>query len=121
MKRSVWDQECRSWYKNVDGKITAVWAGSVPHYLEVMESPRFEDYLWEPLVQGNRWSFLGNGFSQRETAGADLSWYIRSHDDSIPLGKTSRFAFLPPDFLSVGDGSGHDAGTAGEVPIPPKL
>lgn len=118
MKRSVWDQECRSWYKNVDGKITAVWSGSVPHYIEVMKSPRFEDYKWESTVKGNRWSFLGNGFSQRESAGADLSWYIRTHDDSVPLGKTSRFEYLPSVLEPAGN-AGEEAGIAGEVPISP--
>ena len=85
MERSVWQQDCRSWYKNSTGKITALWAGSAVHYVETLERPRFEDYDWESL--NNRWSFLGNGFSARESAEGDLSWYIRSHDDSIPLGK----------------------------------
>lgn len=98
MKRSVWDTDCRSWYKNVSGTITAVWPGSVPHYIELLERPRFEDYSWEYLNPTNRWSFLGNGFSQREMLGADLAWYIRQTDDAVPLGKRERFVFLPsPD------------------------
>ena len=62
------------------------------HYVEALESPRFEDYDWE-YKSGNRWSFLGNGFSQRESLGADLGWYIRNSDDSVPVGKKERFAF----------------------------
>ncbi|KIX06705.1 uncharacterized protein Z518_04681 [Rhinocladiella mackenziei CBS 650.93] len=92
MKRSVWDKDCRSWYKNSSGTVTAVWPGSVPHYIELLERPRFEDYGWEYTDPSNRWSFLGNGFSQRETLGADLAWYIRQADDAIPLGKNERFA-----------------------------
>ncbi|KIW77161.1 hypothetical protein Z517_09607 [Fonsecaea pedrosoi CBS 271.37] len=95
MKRSVWDQECRSWYKNPAGQVTAVWPGSVPHYIETMERPRFEDYDWNYLTASNRWSFLGNGFSQREALGADLGWYIRQTDDAVPLGKKERFVFTP--------------------------
>lgn len=98
MTRSVWNKDCRSWYKNAQGVITAVWSGSVPHYIEIMDSPRFEDYDWQYLVDNNRWSFMGNGFSQRETLGADLAWYIRSNDDAVPLGKRERFVF---DHVSV--------------------
>jgi len=95
MKRSVWEQDCRSWYKNPNGIITALWVGSAVHYVEALESPRFEDYDWEYKSE-NRWSFLGNGFSQRESLGADLGWYIRNSDDSVPVGKQERFAFPKP-------------------------
>lgn len=95
MQRSVWDQDCRSWYKNAQGKITAVWAGSAVHYIETLERPRFEDYDWKYQTPASRWSFLGNGFSQREHLGADLGWYIRQRDDATPLGKKERFAFAP--------------------------
>ncbi|KAH3907715.1 hypothetical protein HBI56_181230 [Parastagonospora nodorum] len=88
MSRSVWDRDCRSWYKNAPGKVTALWPGSVPHYLELLERPRFEDYDRGYEIEGNRWSFVGNGFSQRGARGADLSWYIRGNDNSIPLAST---------------------------------
>ena len=91
MERSVWQQDCRSWYKNSTGKITALWSGSAVHYVETLQRPRFEDFDW--VSQTNRWSFLGNGFSARESAEGDLSWYIRSHDDSLPLGKPDFGAF----------------------------
>lgn len=93
MQRSVWNADCRSWYKNSAGSITAIWPGSVPHYLELLENPRFEDYSWEYQDRENRWSFLGNGLSQREALGADLAWYIRPSDDAVPLGKPERLAF----------------------------
>lgn len=34
LKRTVWSGGCRSWYKNgkVDGKVTAMYAGSILHY-----------------------------------------------------------------------------------------
>jgi len=34
LKRTVWTSGCRSWYKNgsVEGKVTAMYAGSILHY-----------------------------------------------------------------------------------------
>ena len=42
----VWSGGCQSWYKNhrVDGKVTAVWAGSVLGYMEMIAAIRPEDF-----------------------------------------------------------------------------
>ena len=46
MQTLVWSGGCQSWYKNhrVDGKVTAVWAGSVLGYMEMIEKIRPEDF-----------------------------------------------------------------------------
>lgn len=46
MQNLVWSGGCQSWYKNhrVDGKVTAVWAGSVLGYYEMIERIRPEDF-----------------------------------------------------------------------------
>ena len=46
MQTLVWSGGCQSWYKNhrVDGKVTAVWAGSVLAYMEMIWSIRPEDF-----------------------------------------------------------------------------
>ncbi len=46
MQTLVWSGGCQSWYKNhrVDGKVTAVWAGSVIGYWEMLQSIRPEDF-----------------------------------------------------------------------------
>ena len=46
MQTLVWSGGCQSWYKNhrVDGKVTAVWAGSVLSYMEMISSVRPEDF-----------------------------------------------------------------------------
>ena len=46
MQTLVWSGGCQSWYKNhrVDGKVTAVWAGSVLSYMEMITSIRPEDF-----------------------------------------------------------------------------
>lgn len=46
MQTLVWSGGCQSWYKNhrVDGKVTAVWAGSVLSYMEMIGHIRPEDF-----------------------------------------------------------------------------
>jgi hypothetical protein len=88
MKNTVWQQECRSWYKSnsISGKVTALWPGSTLHYLEMLAEPRYED--WSFKYSGNRFAYLGNGFSQTETdSTADWSYYLRNEDDSPYLSR----------------------------------
>jgi len=91
MKNTVWQQECRSWYKSnsISGKVTALWPGSTLHYLETIAEPRYED--WSFKYSGNRFAYLGNGFSQTETdSTADWSYYIRNEDDSPYLSRSKQ-------------------------------
>lgn len=85
MKGTVWADSCRSWYKGrPDGPILALWPGSALHYLEFMRDVRFDDF--DIKYAGNRFAFLGNGYSQTELdATADLGYYIRDYDDDEPL------------------------------------
>lgn len=78
MKRTVWTGGCRSWYKNnkIDGKVTAMYAGSILHYKEILESFRTEDFLFEYRSR-NRFQFMGNGLTVRETTGGDLAYYLQ--------------------------------------------
>ncbi|KAF8075136.1 hypothetical protein FPV67DRAFT_1559695 [Lyophyllum atratum] len=88
MKGTVWEHDCRSWYKSnsSSGKVSALWPGSTLHYLEAIADPRYED--WNIRYKGNRFAWLGNGFSQTELdATADWSYYVRDQDDSPFLGR----------------------------------
>ncbi|KJA23554.1 hypothetical protein HYPSUDRAFT_66239 [Hypholoma sublateritium FD-334 SS-4] len=88
MKATVWEHECKSWYKNnsASGKVTALWPGSTLHYLEAISDPRYED--WDFKYKGNRFAFLGNGRSQVESdSTADWAYYIRNEDDGPYLGR----------------------------------
>ncbi|KAG6877424.1 hypothetical protein C0993_007592 [Termitomyces sp. T159_Od127] len=88
MKKTVWEHDCNSWYKanSVSGKVSALWPGSTLHYLEAIADPRYDD--WEITYKGNRFAWLGNGFSQTEVdETADLAYYIRERDDSPLLGR----------------------------------
>ena len=90
MKSTIWDHDCHSWYKNnSSGKIIALWPGSTMHYIHSLEEPRYED--WNFTYKGNRFAFLGNGFSQTECdKTADRAYYLRNHDDSPYISRGKR-------------------------------
>lgn len=94
MKQTVWADPCRSWYKNSpDGPITALWPGSTLHYIEALQELRLED--WEVKYVGNRYAWLGNGYSQTELdPTADWAYYIREGDDDEPISRGRRRKLL---------------------------
>ncbi|KAJ6005156.1 FAD/NAD-P-binding domain-containing protein [Penicillium sp. IBT 35674x] len=75
-KRMVWDAPCRSWMKGgqLDGKVL-VYCGTRAQIMELLEKPRYEDYditYWGK----NMWAWLGNGFTQRDVDGRDITWFL---------------------------------------------
>jgi hypothetical protein len=84
MTKSVWSDPCRSWYKQgPDGPITALWPGSALHYIEAIREVQIED--WDIKYSGNRFAWMGNGYSQTELDNtADWGYYIRERDDDPP-------------------------------------
>ncbi|KAF5003101.1 hypothetical protein FDECE_10336 [Fusarium decemcellulare] len=75
MKKTVWSSGCLSWYKNEHGRVTAMYAGSILHYKEMLESFRTEDFHFE-YGGSNRFRFMGNGMTIREANGGDLAYYL---------------------------------------------
>lgn len=95
LKRTVWAGNCRMWWKEgsvaPDGKITAMYAGSVLHFkgmllsltrhqftdraVEMLENIRGEDFDIEYRSK-NRFRFMGNGFTEREETGGDLAFFL---------------------------------------------
>lgn len=77
LSRTVWTAPCRSWYKRgtTDGKITALYGGSCYHWAEALRNPRWEDYrfVYHDVPGDNRFSWLGNGFTVRETKGESIA------------------------------------------------
>lgn len=54
-----------------------------------MSDVRADD--WHIKYHGNRFAWLGNGFSQTEVLpGGDLSYYLRNDDDSAFLSNAKR-------------------------------
>lgn len=76
---SCWaERGCRSWYKNNEtGRVNAVWPGSSLHYIEMIESPRYEDYNIKYENLHNMFAFMGLGFTQNQMKeNGDLSPYL---------------------------------------------
>ncbi|MCG5213902.1 flavin-containing monooxygenase [Streptosporangium sp. KLBMP 9127] len=46
MGEMVWQDGCRSWYQNADGKVTGNWPGTTTLYRRLTRSPRLEAYGW---------------------------------------------------------------------------
>ena len=83
MQHTIWVEGCRSHYKNnsINDRIPHLWPGSTLHYVEAMKELRADD--WDIRYDGNRFAWLGNGFSQTELDNtSDLAYYIRDTDDS---------------------------------------
>ncbi|CRK49006.1 hypothetical protein BN1723_008326 [Verticillium longisporum] len=57
---------------------------STLHYIEALKEVRFDDL--DIVHAGNRFAWLGNGYSQTELDNsADWAFYIRNRDDDAPL------------------------------------
>ncbi|SCN82413.1 related to monooxigenase [Fusarium fujikuroi] len=74
MQGMVWTGSCVSWYKNGsdNGAVTGPWCGSIWHYKETLESPRWEDFEIQYLEK-NRFAYLGNGRTHRELSGESMA------------------------------------------------
>ncbi|KAL2864081.1 flavin-containing monooxygenase [Aspergillus lucknowensis] len=76
LERTVWTRGCRSWYKRgtVDGPVVAIYGGTSFHFMEAIKNPRWEDFHIERVkeAKGNRFAYLGNGFSSREAKGGSV-------------------------------------------------
>jgi len=77
LQRTAWTGPCSSWFKQgrVDGPLT-MFPGTRITYMEMLETPRYEDYEFEYMNPLNPLEFMGNGFSTRESDGRDLSFYL---------------------------------------------
>ncbi|TDZ17950.1 putative sterigmatocystin biosynthesis monooxygenase stcW [Colletotrichum orbiculare MAFF 240422] len=94
MEKTVWSDACRSWYKlRDDGPVVALWPDSTLHYMEAIKEVRFDDL--DVKYGGNRFAWLGNGYSQTELdETADWAYYIRDEDDDPPLTTAGKRSLL---------------------------
>lgn len=86
-EKTVYLDHCRSWYRSEGGagnRITGLWPGSSLHCMEVLRSPRWEDFEYD-LIKGNKLSWLGNGWSSRQLdSDGDLAYYLDPDFTDIP-------------------------------------
>ena len=88
MTKTVWAEPCRSWYKanQADAPVTALWPGSTLHYIEALTELRWDDF--DVKYNGNRFAWLGNGYSQTELdQTCDWAYYIREVDDGPHMSR----------------------------------
>jgi hypothetical protein len=78
MPRTAWAGTCRSWFKDgrETGPVTVLHPGSRIHWFHMLERFRGEDFEFT-YEDGQRFGYLGNGFSTKELAGGgDPTWYL---------------------------------------------
>ena len=123
IKHTVWKGECRSWYKNNNtGRVNAVWPGSSNQFIEVVETPRYEDFHIE-YQHTNPWAHLGMGFAMRnvEYPKADVSPYLQLENIDPKWLKAIGYEGPALEVEKVKEGkeepvverTGEDAGVAG--------
>ncbi|KAF5561450.1 sterigmatocystin biosynthesis monooxygenase stcW [Fusarium phyllophilum] len=123
-KDLVWTGSCQSWYKDrKSGRVVAVWPGSSIHFMEMIENPRWEDFDIK-YINSNPFSFMGNGISQREAKGEDLTYScIRPMTSNISLthqittmtSQTPEEAFSSGVAVITGAGGGLGSGLARRI------
>ena len=64
-----------------DNRVSSNRPGSRLHYFDVLSTPKFEDFDIE-YESGNRWGWLGNGFSTTEYGGRDVTYYLDDEHQS---------------------------------------
>ncbi|KEF54035.1 uncharacterized protein A1O9_09830 [Exophiala aquamarina CBS 119918] len=75
----IWTDSCSSWFKRntLNGRVTAGFGGSALLFRKLIQEIRPEDFDIE-YRNSNRWSFLGNGFTEYELDPKnDLAWYLK--------------------------------------------
>ncbi|THV00416.1 FAD/NAD-P-binding domain-containing protein [Dendrothele bispora CBS 962.96] len=75
LKRTAWSGQCSSWYRPVPGESPVVFPGNRVLFIELVTNPRWEDWEYEYGCAGNRFGYLGNGFTMREIDGRDNTFY----------------------------------------------
>ena len=95
LEKTVWADQCRSWYKKgtTDAAALTLWPGSGLHFIEALSDIRPDDY--NIIYNGNRFAWLGNGFSQTEMdPSCDAAYYVREHDDGPVLSRRKRWQLM---------------------------
>ena len=77
--RTVFSEECSSWYKGgtgPNGRVVALWPGSSLHAIQALEKQRWEDFEYT-YVDGNEFGWIGDGWSKLDRMdGVDRSYYL---------------------------------------------
>jgi hypothetical protein len=94
LKRMNVSQPCYSWFKGTGeahAPVTAVYAGSRAHFYEALKEPRLEDFDVKydgggDMGAGNRFAYLGNGFTRAEAVERQLATSGASNSNGSSRG-----------------------------------
>ncbi|KAJ6488487.1 FAD/NAD-P-binding domain-containing protein [Mycena vitilis] len=75
VKRTAWVGPCSSWFKRGPDAEPMLFPGNRVLFIELLNSIRWEDWDYEYGYAGNRFGYLGNGFTKREKDGRDTTFY----------------------------------------------
>lgn len=134
LAKTVWAEGCSSWYKKngvgarqkeraefcetedeemglSEAESLMLWPGSGLHFLEAMAEVRADD--WEIVYRGNRFEWLGNGFSRTEMdPESDVAWYMREKDDGPFSSREKRRRLTTRKMVAGDDREGRLGGMA---------
>jgi hypothetical protein len=91
-KQTVLTENCSSWYNSgiAGSRIHGLWPGSAAHVTMVRRDPRWEDYEYTYLGDGEgknrfRWQF-GNGWTKKEQdPKSDMTSYLEPFEREVDL------------------------------------
>ncbi|KAJ7184393.1 FAD/NAD-P-binding domain-containing protein [Mycena filopes] len=76
LQRTAWVGPCSSWFKPKRRLDTPMlFPGNRILFIELLRDLRWEDWDYEYGYAGNRFGYLGNGFTRREKDGRDTTFY----------------------------------------------
>ncbi|KAJ7043072.1 FAD/NAD-P-binding domain-containing protein [Mycena alexandri] len=77
VQRTAWVGNCSSWFKPKEGPNVSpmLFPGNRVLFMELLTNLRWEDWNYEYGYAGNRFGYLGTGFTQREKDGRDTTFY----------------------------------------------
>jgi len=98
-QRTVFLDNCQTWYRKND-RVIGLWPGGTLHAIETLRSPRWEDfeYIYDDTT-GNRLRWAGNGWTELQLNGGDISYYIEPEYVDYPAApfpeQTERWQTVP--------------------------
>ncbi|WWD18691.1 hypothetical protein CI109_103145 [Kwoniella shandongensis] len=75
LKRTTWSGTCSSWFKPGPDASPVMFPGNRVLIIELLTNPRWEDWRYTYGYAGNRFGYMGNGFTMRELDGRDTTFY----------------------------------------------
>lgn len=97
--KTVFMDHCQTLYRKND-RIIGLWLGGTLHAIEVLRSPRWEDfeYVYDD-TNANRLGWAGNGWTELQLSGGDISYYIEPEYVDQPAApypeKTRKWQTVP--------------------------